>query len=125
MMTWKHIFGASFIAIVCHALILALILRPTTQGAQAAGDVGVLIDIGMQGDLGESEITSLAKAETKQIEPLLKPEPQPVIEPQPVVESPVKANITPPIENDIPSVSEQIQIAQVEVKPEPEPEPEP
>ena len=74
---------ALFIAIAVHAAGFVLFIdKQTDDGAEQAGEQGVEIDLGMIGDLGETEQIIEETAPEPEPEPIV--EAEPIIEPQPI-----------------------------------------
>ncbi|WP_273149505.1 energy transducer TonB [Methylophaga thiooxydans] len=112
---------ALFIALSIHAAgVMFVFTADTDDGAKLAGEQGIEIDLGMIGDLGETEETEPEKAPEPTPEPEPEPEPVPVKEPEPepVVEP-------EPIIKPEPVQAKQQTETKVKKAPKPEPKPEP
>lgn len=112
---------ALFIALSIHAAgVIFFFTANTDDGAKLAGEQGIEIDLGMIGDLGETEETEPEKAP----EPIPEPEPEPELEPvkepesEPVVES-------EPVIKPEPVLAKQQTETKVKKAPQPEPKPKP
>ncbi|WP_036231977.1 energy transducer TonB [Marinobacterium litorale] len=123
--TRRHWFVALALAVALHLGLFSLVAAQSpTDGAEAAGEMGVEIDLGMMGDLGEAIETQEEQTQEEQaqepveqpveepVEEVVEPEPEPVPEPEPEPE-PVQPKQKPVIET------------QAKQKPEPKPEPKP
>jgi len=101
---------AVLIAVSMHAFGFMLFINKEADGAKLAGEQGIEIDLGMLGDLAESQVSEQVEVidQTELAEPEI--EPVPIAEPKPVVDSivegkrPVKAK----------------QVAEIKVKTEPQ-----
>lgn len=112
---------ALFIALSIHAAgVIFFFTANTDDGTKLAGEQGIEIDLGMIGDLGETEETEPEKAP----EPIPEPEPEPELEPvkepesEPVVES-------EPVIKPEPVLAKQQTETKVKKAPQPEPKPKP
>lgn len=112
---------ALFIALSIHAAgVIFFFTANIDDGAKLAGEQGIEIDLGMIGDLGETEETEPEKAP----EPIPEPEPEPELEPvkepesEPVVES-------EPVIKPEPVLAKQQTETKVKKAPQPEPKPKP
>jgi hypothetical protein len=108
MLNWKHFISALLSAFLCLLLLLLMILRPVVEGAQAEGEQGIYIDIGMLGDSGESLETRHA-SNVKEVPKL--------IDAVKATEALKQKEIAAVLERPLVDVSEPIQLAQIEVKP--------
>lgn len=114
MIRMRYWFLALLLAVMIHALGFVIFANEKEEGAELPGEQGIEIDLGMMGDLGETEKTEpVAEPEEK----LPEPEPEPVIEePEPAPE---------PIKKPEPVQPKQQTETKVKAAPKPQPEPEP
>lgn len=112
---------ALLIAVSLHAAGFVVFLnKETDDGAELAGEQGIEIDLGMIGDLGETEETEPEAAP----EPISEPEPEPVTEPEPEVE-PAPEPEPEPVKQPEPVKPKQQTDTKVKKLTEPAPKPKP
>ncbi|MDO6784697.1 energy transducer TonB [Neptunomonas phycophila] len=107
------------VAIALHLLVFIGLAHSKTEGAKDKGELGIEIDLGMLGDLGEAqetvEVTAVEPPPAPEPEPEVEPEPEP--EPEPPKQKPV-VKVKPKPEKPKKVVKKQ---PPREVKPEPKP----
>ncbi|MCX4187564.1 energy transducer TonB [Methylophaga sp. OBS4] len=113
MIRMRYWFLALSLAVMVHALGFVIFANEKEEGAELPGEQGIEIDLGMMGDLGETEKT----------EPVVEPEEKmPEPEPEPIIEEPEPA--PEPIKKPEPVQPKQQTETKVKATPKPQPEPE-
>jgi len=110
------------VAVMLHLLIFIGLAHSKTEGAKDKGELGIEIDLGMLGDLGEAQETVEVSAvepppPLPEPEPEVEPEPEPKPEPEPPKQKPV-VKVKPKPEKPKKVVKKQ---PPRDVKPEPKP----
>ncbi|MFW1677150.1 TonB family protein [Pontibacter sp. JAM-7] len=112
MIHWRH-YGVAILTAVSLHLLAALYLSHNAQsGAQAQGDTGIEIDLGMLGDLGSAN----ANQDSQQRPEPVVTDPEPAVKPPEPTPAPQQAE--PKIQPRLQAEPEAIQVTQ---QPEPEP----